>query len=532
MSRFGVFYGVLILTALFGWLGHSQASVYYWPLLILFPLSILGLWDVVQSHHSLLVNYPILGHFRWILEEIRPELRQYFFSSDTEEMPFNREQRSVVYQRAKSVEDRTPFGSTKDVYEGGYAWLNHSIAPKSMDDSMSRILIGGPQCKEPYLSSVLNISAMSFGALSANAIQALNRGAKKGGFAHDTGEGGISKYHRAEGGDLIWEIGTGYFGCRQEDGTFSPNMFEEQAKDEQIKMVEVKISQGAKPGHGGILPANKVTQEIAEARRVPIGQDVESPPCHSAFSTPLELIHFIQKLRDLSGGKPVGFKLCIGHKWEFLAIVKAMLETKITPDFIVVDGSEGGTGAAPLEFSDNLGTPLTEGLAFVHNALTGANLRADIRLGASGKVISAFDIVKLVSLGADFCNAARAFMFSLGCIQSRTCHTNKCPSGVATQDKWRQRGLNVKDKGERVFNYHHNTIHALNEVLAAAGFNSPSELRHQHFYERDGDGKAQSWADTQIWLKKGELLEEGCHPSFDKYWNMAEVKSFAPKKRA
>lgn len=359
MHRFGVLIGAIFLTALFTWLGYFLSSSYYWWILLFGPLSLLGLWDIFQRHHSVLINYPILGHFRWLLEEIRPELRQYFFSSDTEEMPFNREQRSLVYQRAKGVEDRTPFGTTKDVYIGGYAWLNHSIAPKSMDDSISRILIGGPQCKDPYLSSVLNISAMSFGALSANAIQALNRGAKKGNFAHDTGEGSISKYHRVEGGDLIWEIGTGYFGCRQKDGRFCPDMFREQARDNQVKMIEIKLSQGAKPGHGGILPGNKVTREIAEARRVPEGEDVESPPAHTEFSTPIEMMNFIQKLRDLSGGKPIGFKLCLGHKWEFMAIVKAMLETKILPDFIVVDGSEGGTGAAPLEFSNHMGSPST-----------------------------------------------------------------------------------------------------------------------------------------------------------------------------
>ncbi|MFV2090434.1 MAG: FMN-binding glutamate synthase family protein, partial [Pseudomonadales bacterium] len=472
MLRFIPFLVIAVLALFFAHLAEDSSHNYLWAFSVLGPLTLLGVWDLLQKRHAVRRNYPIIGHLRWLLEEIRPELRQYFFTGDKEETPFDRDQRSLVYQRAKDVEDKMPFGTKLNVYEKNYSWLNHSMAPRPITEQACRTRVGGPDCKQPYSASVLNISAMSFGALSGNAITALNRGAKLGNFAHDTGEGSISHYHRAGGGDLIWEIGTGYFGCRNADGSFCVDTFAARAAEDQVRMVEIKLSQGAKPGHGGILPAAKVTAEIAEARDVPLGEDVISPPAHSAFSTPVGMMEFIAMLREKSGGKPVGFKLCVGHRWEFLALCKAMVKTEITPDFIVVDGSEGGTGAAPLEYSDHIGTPLIDGLTFVQNALIGSGLRGKIRVAASGKVISAFDMVKLMALGADWVNAARAFMFAIGCIQSQSCHTNRCPTGVATQDKRRQTALDVDDKAQRVFSYHRNTIHALTEILSSAGLSS------------------------------------------------------------
>jgi len=528
MSRYSTLFIVVILSITFFILGFKINPHFYWAAAVFTALSILGVRDALQKHHSVLKNYPIIGHLRWILEMIRPELRQYFFSSDTEETPFNREQRSLVYQRSKLDNDKIPYGTKTNVYENGHEWLNHSILSTTVGDDACYVTIGGKDCKQPYRSSVLNISAMSFGALSGNAIRALNRGARLGGFAHDTGEGSISRYHRSEKGDLIWEIGTGYFGCRNADGTFSPERFQEQAADEQVKMIEIKLSQGAKPGHGGILPAAKVTPEIAEARDVPLGQDVISPSSHSTFSTPIEMMEFIAKLRDLSGGKPVGFKLCIGHKWEFMALVKAMIETGIKPDFIVIDGAEGGTGAAPIEFANHIGTPLVEGLQFACNSLTGAGLRDGIRIGASGKIVSAFDMIRLFSIGADFTNSARAFMMSIGCIQALSCHNNLCPTGIATQDKMRQRALNVNNKAERVKNFHHNTLHALREVLEAAGLSGPGELRHLHFNIRDGDGFARGADENGPWLKPGELLTGTEHHAYARNWMLADANSFKP----
>ncbi len=529
--RYLPFILVLVLTAtlpLLAWISHEEE--WYWPLLATVPLSILGIHDLLQTRHSLLRNYPLLAHLRWFFEGIRPEIRQYLVESDTEAIPFNREQRSLVYERAKDTDDVHPFGTDLDVYGEKYAWLNHSIAPSPRLDSCFCIKVGGERCDKPYSASVYNISAMSFGALSANAIRALNKGAKMGNFAHDTGEGSISRYHLEYGGDLIWEIGTGYFGCRNADGSFNPEMFAEQAARESVRMIEIKLSQGAKPGHGGILPAHKVTPEIAEARRVPPGEDCLSPPGHSAFSTPVGLLEFIAELRGLSGGKPVGFKLCIGHRWEFLAIVKAMLETDILPDFIVVDGAEGGTGAAPLEFSDHLGTPLYEGLLFVHNALYGTRLRDRIKIGASGKIISAFGMVRAMSLGADWCNAARGFMFALGCVQSRSCHTNRCPVGVATQDPKRQRALVVEDKARRVYNFHRNTLKALAEVIAAAGLDHPCQLRPYHFYLRNEPNTAIPGDMALHFLEAGELLEGTENPLFRINWALAQAHSFAPLK--
>lgn len=533
MPRYTAFYLIAGLAILFGYLALNSSSpyygAYYWAFGLLGLLALLGVWDVIQTRHAVLRNYPVIGHLRWLFEEIRPELRQYFFAGDKEEEPFDRDERSLVYQRAKDVEDDAPFGTKLDVYEENYAWLNHSIAPRPISEEACRTMVGGADCKQPYLASVLNISAMSFGALSGNAIAALNKGARLGNFAHDTGEGSISSYHRSGGGDLIWEIGTGYFGCRQADGSFCPDTFRERAGEDQVKMIEIKLSQGAKPGQGGLLPAAKLTPEIAEARDVPLGEDVVSPPSHSAFSTPIEMMEFIATLREKSAGKPVGFKLCVGHRWEFLGLTKAMLKTGITPDFIVVDGSEGGTGAAPLEFSDHIGTPLSEGLSFVQNALVGTGLRDRICIAASGKVLSAFDMVKLMSLGADWVNAARAFMFAAGCIQSRACHTNRCPTGVATQDKRRQAALDVDDKARRVFNYHKNTIHAFSEVLSSAGLESPEDLRHYHFWVRDGDAVAHPAEERGQWIDKGSLLDGTAHARILRYWDMAQAESFHPK---
>jgi len=455
-------------------------------------------------------------------------MRQYFFEDDKFGMPFSRDKRALVYQRAKKQLDKRPFGTQYDVYADGYEWLRHSVAPRPLATDQFRISIGGPDCRKPYSASVFNISAMSFGALSPNAIRALNGGAKKNHFAHDTGEGGFSPYHAEMGGDIIWEIGSGYFGCRNADATFCKDKFAETAARDQIKMVELKLSQGAKPGHGGVLPAAKVSREISITRGVPMGVDCISPSGHSAFSTPIEMMQFIAEMRRLCGGKPAGFKLCIGHPWEFLAICKAMIETGIYPDFIVVDGKEGGTGAAPLEFIDHIGRPMREGLSFVHNALIGIGARERIRLGASGKIISAFDIARAMALGADWCNAARGFMFALGCIQSQSCHTDRCPTGVATQDRTRQRALVVGDKLERVANFHALTMHSLIEFTAAAGLDHPSEFQPMHFSRRVSGREVMTFAELYPTLARGELLHGTSDARFRDAWAMASPTSFRP----
>jgi len=488
--------------------------------------SALGLHDYFQTHHAILRNYPIAAHIRFLLEEIRPEMRQYFFEDEKHSMPFSRDKRAVVYQRAKGVLDKRPFGTNYDVYADGFEWLNHSMKPSNAQPDDFRITIGGPDCEHPYSASVFNISAMSFGALSPNAIHALNKGAALGKFAHDTGEGGFSPYHKAGGGDIIWEIGSGYFGARNLDGTFSPEAFAKTASNPQVKMVELKLSQGAKPGHGGVLPAAKVSAEISETRGVPMGQDCVSPSSHSAFSTPVEMMQFIGEMRRLSGGKPAGFKLCIGHEWEFMAICKAMLETNIYPDFIVVDGSEGGTGAAPMEFMDHIGRPLREGLSFVHNTLVGIGVRDRIKLGASGKIASAFDITRAMALGADWCNAARGFMFAIGCIQSQSCHTDRCPTGVATQDKSRQRALVVPDKANRVANFHNNTLHALSELTAAAGLEHPSDFHREHISRRISQSEVKTFADLYPELPSGALLNGTADARYTTAWNRADAHSF------
>ncbi|OYT91397.1 MAG: FMN-binding glutamate synthase family protein [Burkholderiales bacterium PBB3] len=499
------------------------------PFLVCAWLVGVGVYDLRQTKRSILRNYPVIGHMRFMMEFVRPEIRQYFIESDNEATPFSRAQRSLVYQRAKNEPDKRPFGTQLDVHAEGYEWMNHSVAPTVLSSHDFRVTVG-PDRAKPYSISVFNISAMSFGALSANAILALNAGAKRGGFAHDTGEGSISAHHRVHGGDLIWEIGSGYFGCRNEDGSFNADKFAANAADPQVKLIELKLSQGAKPGHGGVLPGPKVTAEIAAARGVPIGVDCVSPAAHSAFSTPIEMLEFIERLRQLSGGKPTGFKLCIGHPWEWFAMVKAMLATGITPDFIVVDGAEGGTGAAPLEFTDHVGSPLQEGLLLVHNTLRGAGLRDKIKVGCAGKVVSSFDISRLMALGADWCNSARGFMFALGCIQAQHCHTGACPTGVTTQDPLRQQSLVVPDKAERVFNFHQQTLHALQELVQAAGVSHPSEITAHHIVRRSSDNRVRSLAQSILTqLPTGALLDDdaaGLPLIYRQNWPLAQAQSF------
>ncbi|MDQ7747234.1 FMN-binding glutamate synthase family protein [Hydrogenophaga pseudoflava] len=517
---------VFALLSLFTLVGFGIGGFWF---LVFTGLSFLGYRDLRQTRSAILRNYPVIGHLRFMLEKIRPEMRQYFLESDTEASPFSRSQRSLAYARAKGETDKRPFGTQLDVKDNGHEWLNHSLAPTQLASHDFRITIGGPACAQPYEASVFNISAMSFGALSANAIQALNSGAKRGRFAHDTGEGSISSWHRLHGGDLIWEIGSGYFGCRDEHGRFNEDRFKANALDPQVKMIELKLSQGAKPGQGGVLPGPKVTPEIAAARGVPVGQDCVSPAAHSAFTTPIELLRFIAHLRELSGGKPTGFKLCIGHPWEWFAIVKAMQETGLTPDFIVVDGAEGGTGAAPLEFADHVGAPLQEGLRLVHNTLVGVNLRDRIRIGASGKIVSAFDIARAMAVGADWCNSARGFMFALGCIQAQSCHTGQCPTGVSTQDPLRQQALVVPDKATRVHNFHQNTLKALLELVQAAGLQHPGEISAQHIVRRVNENEVRLLSNLLPTVVPGALLRDiqGLHPVFTTYWPTASAHQFA-----
>ncbi|SIS76072.1 FMN-binding glutamate synthase family protein [Paracoccus saliphilus] len=487
----------------------------------------MGIYDLSQTSHALMRNYPLASRMRYLLEHFRPEIRQYFVEDDHDETPFSREQRAVVYRRAKGIEGVRPFGTLRDVYGDGYEWLNHSLATTHLENQDFRIRVGGPDCTQPYDSSVVNISGMSYGALSPNAIEALNRAAKAGGFAHTTGEGSISRFHRM-GGDLVWQIGSGYFGCRHPDGSFNPERFSETAAGDAVKMIEIKLSQGAKPGHGGILPGPKVTEAIAEARGIPVGEDCISPSSHSVFSTPRELCEFIRQLRDLSGGKPVGIKLCVGHPWEWFAMAKAFRETGITPDFITVDGGEGGTGAAPVEFADHKGAPLREGLMLVHNTLVGLDIRDRIKLIASAKIITAFDICRISALGADGVNMARGFMFAIGCIQAQACHTGKCPTGITTQDRDRYRALVVPDKAKRAARFHNGTMHALQEACESSGLRHPDEFTPHHLMIRTSPREVRSAASLYDWLKPGELLSSDVpHPAFAKYWGRAQIDSFA-----
>ena len=529
LSRYAFFAACVLFTlASLPFLHHE----WLWPFTLTTALlSLIGVFDLLQQRHAVRRNYPILGNIRYLVEGIRPEIRQYLLEADSDALPFSRAQRSLVYARAKNEASDKPFGTLIDVYQSGFEFIGHSMRPAPLADPASfRTIIGGPQCSQPYSASIFNISAMSFGSLSANAIRALNQGAKLGNFHHDTGEGSISPYHREHGGDLVWELGSGYFGCRTADGRFDPERFAAQASTPQVRMIEVKMSQGAKPGHGGILPKHKVTQEIADTRGVLMGEDCISPSRHSAFSTPIEMMQFIAQLRELSGGKPVGFKFCLGHPWEFMGIAKAMLGTGIVPDFIVVDGKEGGTGAAPREFSDNIGVPMREGLMFVHNTLVGLNLRDKVRIGAGGKIVSAFDIASVLAIGADWVNSARGFMFAIGCIQSQSCHTNKCPTGVATQDPLRQRALVVPDKAERVHSFHRNTLHALAEMLGAAGLEHPSQLKPKHLVRRISASEIRLFSQLHVFLKPGELLSGAIDSEFyARMWRMARSDSFEPQ---
>ncbi len=527
LIRYAIF-AVCIIGALISvqfvdhWLGLLAVMVFGF-------LTAVGIYDISQHKHAITRNYPVIGHARYLIEAVRPELRQYLFETESEELPFSRADRTVVYSRAKNEPDQRPFGTILDTYAMGYEFIGHSVRTAPVPDTKGfRTVVGNNQCAQPYAMSVLNISAMSFGALSANAIKALNKGAAIGGFAHDTGEGSISPHHREFGGDLVWQIASGYFGCRNDDGTFSPEKFTERAKSDQVKMIELKISQGAKPGHGGVLPAHKVSEEIAETRGIPLGKECVSPSSHSSFSTPVEMVQFLARLRELSGGKPVGFKIAIGQPWEFMAIVKAMLETGTVPDFVVVDGSEGGTGAAPLELADHVGMPMRDALLFVHNTLVGAGLRTKVKIGVAGKMITAFDIASAIAIGADWVNSARGFMFSIGCIQSQSCHNNKCPTGIATQDQNRQRALVVPDKAERVASFHKNTLHALAELLASAGLSNPDELRPHHLVRRVNTTEIKLYSELYPYLNDGELLGEGVsHQFYAKAWALARAESFA-----
>lgn len=505
-------------------------ATYYFPLapygfLFVAPIILLGVTDMLQTKRAIRRNFPIIGHIRYLFEEIRPEIQQYFVESNTDGRPFSREDRSLIYQRSKGALDSLPFGTQHDVYTPGYEWMNHSMAPLKPTNFDPRILIGAGRCEKPYSASILNVSAMSFGALSGKAIESLNEGAKEGGFAHNTGEGSISRYHQ-RGGDLIWQIGTGYFGCRNEQGDFDEAAFVERATLGEVKMIEIKISQGAKPGHGGILPAVKINDEISEIRGVGKDKDVISPPSHSAFSTPKGLLEFVTRLRELSGGKPVGFKLCVGKRREFLAVCKAMLETGQVPDFIAVDGGEGGTGAAPFEFSNSLGSPTIDGLTFVHNALTGIGLRDQIKVIASGRIVSGLSLTRYLALGADLCYSARAMMLSMGCIQARKCNSNECPVGIATQNPKLTAGLVVTEKSKRVARYHLETVHAAVELLGAAGLSAPSELRPWHINRRVSELDTKHYGQIINFIEPGSLLCDELPEGFARPWEAATASSF------
>src|SRR4249919_769743 len=526
LGRYGLYIASIVLTVLFGALTLYNAQ-WEWGLAIAGLLAVVGTIDLFQHKSTLRRNYPILAHFRYGLEAIGPEMRQYFIESDTAETPFSRQERALVYQRSKSVRDTRPFGTLYDVYGTDYEWINHSLRPAHIESDDFRVDVG-LKCSKPYSASVFNISAMSWGALSAAAIRALNEGARRGHFYHDTGEGSLSPYHLENGGDIVWEIGSGYFGCRNAEGKFDEEKFKVGAAHEQVRMIELKLSQGAKPGHGGVLPAAKVTAEIAATRGVPVGEDCISPARHTAFTTPVELLQFIDRLRTLSGGKPTGFKLAIGHAWEWFGIAKAMHETGILPDFIVVDGAEGGTGAAPAEFVDHVGVPMHEALMLVHNTLVGLDLRDRIRIGAAGRVVSAFDIARTMAMGADWCNAGRGFMFALGCIQSLSCHTDKCPTGVATQDPRRWKQVDVTDKATRVHNFHQNTLHALRDLLCAAGLEHPGELGPEHILRRVSPTEVRSIGQLYRFLSPGDLLHGVPHHAvFQQFWAGARSDTFA-----
>lgn len=497
-----------------------------WGLAVTIPLLAIAILDFVQKKHSLRRNYPLIARFRWLFEDLRPYLRSYIVESNQDGRPFDKNARALVYARSKNQTSTHPFGTELDVYSDEYEWLSHSIVPNDTVAEEFRIAIGGPQCTKPYSAAILNVSAMSFGSLGSKAIEALNMGAKRGDFYHDTGEGSFSKYHAKHDGDIVWELGSGYFGCRDADGHFDDEKFRKTASLDQIKMIEIKLSQGAKPGHGGVLPGAKVTPEIAETRGVPAGENCISPAAHSAFSTPLEMLAWAARLRELSGGKPIGIKLCVGQPHEVFAIIKAMLESDILLDFIVVDGAEGGTGAAPVELSNRVGMPLREGLILVRNALVGAGLKDHIKLGAAGKVVSGAGLAINLALGADWCNAARAFMFSLGCVQSMKCHTGDCPTGVATQDPFRQRALVIEDKAERVYQFQKQTVAALRDIVVAMGLENPWQIRPHHLHERLNSAKSSSIDYIYPFLQDRILIEAPEDTPYAHYWAAAEAGSF------
>ncbi|QEY53043.1 FMN-binding glutamate synthase family protein [Legionella longbeachae] len=515
-------FGVALLIALAFFIMLSDIR---WFIAFLTPIIVIWIYDLIQTKHTILRNFPVLGHVRYFLEFLRPEIQQYFIATDESELPYNRETRSLIYERAKNTRDTIPYGTERDILSLGYTWALHSLAPKHHSEVESRIVVGGPDCLQPYNASRFNISGMSFGSLSGKAIMAMNKGAMIGGFAQSTGEGGLSPYH-LQGGDIIFQIGTAYFGCRDEQGNFDEKEFAIEANRKEVKMIEIKLSQGAKPSHGGILPAAKLTAEIAKARKVSMGQDVVSPIAHTAFSTPIGLLHFLKKLRDLSHGKPVGFKLCLGRRDEFLAICKAMLKTNILPDFITVDGAEGGTGAAPVEYTNFIGTPLEAGLVFVHNALVGINVRDKIRIICSGKVANGFDLLTNIALGADMCNAARAMMLASGCLQTKQCNANTCPTGIATQSKRLQYGLVVDEKKYRVANFHKNTMKSFLEMVGSLGLDNPSDLKPSHIMRRVSVQEVKSFNEIYEYLSPGQLLTSEVPQSYRAHWEAADAEKF------
>ena len=529
MIRFGF---VALLTAVAGaslLLAFLCSGGWWLPAALLAAVAAVGIYDLVQRRHSVLRNYPILGHMRFLLEALRPELQQYFIERNFDGRPFDRDVRSLIYERAKGTAAELAFGTERDIDAIGYEYLVHSARPVEPPDEPYRVRVGGPGCTRPYDMALMNVSAMSFGALSANALRALNNGARKGGFAHDTGEGGLTPYHLG-GADVIWELGSGYFGARNSDGTFDPDQFADKAAHELVKCVSVKLSQGAKPGIGGVLPAAKVSAEIARYRGVPVGEKCVSPASHSAFHTPRELILFVAKLRELAGGKPVGFKLCVGSRVDVLAVCKAMLAEEVAPDFIIIDGAEGGTAAAPLEYEDNIGLPLTDGLMTVHNALVATGLRDRIRIGAGGKVASGNDIIKRLIQGADYTNSARSMMMATGCIQSQRCHTNHCPVGVATQDPYRARALDVADKSERVYRYQQATVAQAMRMMGSMGVSDPSMLNPHMLRKKVSPTEQRSYAELYEWLEPGELLNHA-PASWRADWDIADPDLFAPAGR-
>lgn len=484
-------------------LAYFLNTVFYSLFLLAMPLTILGIYDIIQKKHILLRNYPVIGHLRYLLEMIRPEIQQYFIEKETDGKPFSRDQRSVIYQRAKGDLDTSPFGTQLQLYQVGAEWLDHSLVKTAQIENDPRVTVGNYQCLQPYSASRYNVSAMSYGSLSKTAVLSLCRGAKSGNFYLNTGEGGLAPYHLEEGNDIVWQIGTGYFGCRNHDGSFNEDLFREKSSLPNVKMIEIKLSQGAKPGHGGILPAVKVTDEIVKIRHVLKGNDVISPPWHREFSTPLELMDFISRLRSLSGGKPVGFKLCIGKRSEFISICKAMITKDVYPDFITVDGAEGGTGAAPREFTNHMGTPLDDGLNFAVNVLKGFGIKDKIKVIAAGKVIDGFSMVTKFALGADICNSARGMMMAIGCIQALRCNSNQCPTGIATQDPQLYKLLDVDDKSKRVAQFHRRTISQVKDLINAMGVTEIERIQKSHVKRRMDVGKISSYQEIFYSVDQG-----------------------------